>query len=234
MSDSNAHWNLLPPPGFRGFLEHLPMRVYERNLPHWRQEGATYFVTFRLADSLPNSKLEELQAFKREFEFNNPPPRSSELLDEIAREMFRRIEGWLDQGLGSCVLKDSRFSKRIVESMHKRDGIDYELGCYVFMANHVHAILRPLKPGDNDLELILRAWKGSSACEINRDRGESGALWQQESYDRIIRDEDHLWRVIQYIGRNPKNAGLNPSETPLWIRQEWKEQGWRFEETISS
>ena len=230
MADQRSHWNLAPPPGFRGFLEHIPMLVYERNLPHWRQDGATYFVTFRLADSLPNSKLEELRLFKKEWELNNPPPRSYEMLDEIAREMFRRIEGWLDQGFGSCVLKNPKLSKHIVDSMHKRDGTEFELGCYVVMSNHVHAIVRPLKPSDNDLEMILGAWKGSSACEINRDRGDAGTLWLQESYDRIIRDEDHLWRVIQYIGRNPKNAGLDPSKTPLWIRPEWKELGWRFEE----
>ncbi len=28
---------------------------YRRNLPHWRLEGATYFITFRLADSIPES-----------------------------------------------------------------------------------------------------------------------------------------------------------------------------------
>ncbi len=29
------------------------MRIYDTTLPHWRQAGATYFVTFRLADSIP-------------------------------------------------------------------------------------------------------------------------------------------------------------------------------------
>ena len=38
-------WNLPAPPGFVGFDPNKPMRFYERNLPHWRQEGATYFTT---------------------------------------------------------------------------------------------------------------------------------------------------------------------------------------------
>ena len=42
--------------------------MYQRHLPHWRQDGATYFVTFRLADSLPQSKLDELKALKAEWE----------------------------------------------------------------------------------------------------------------------------------------------------------------------
>ena len=53
-------WNLPPPPGFQGLHPDKPVTVYVRHLPHWRQEGATYFVTFRLHDSLPQSKLQEL------------------------------------------------------------------------------------------------------------------------------------------------------------------------------
>ena len=64
--------------------------------------------------------------------------------------------------------------------------------------------------------------------EINRQRGERGTLWQRESCDRIIRDEEHLWRVIQYIGRNPTNAGIDPSTCPLWIRPSWIKCGWNF------
>ena len=47
---------MLPPPGFRPFDPfdpYRPVRVYRRNLPHWRQDGATYFVTIHCADSLP-------------------------------------------------------------------------------------------------------------------------------------------------------------------------------------
>ncbi len=223
-------WNLPPPPGFQGLRDDLPLKIYEQLLPHWRQAGATYFVTFRLADSLPQAKLNELRAFKADWERRHPPPRSHTDLDNIAREMFRRIEGWLDQGLGSCVLKQPPRAKRVVEAMHDRDCSDHELGCYVVMANHVHAIVRPLVPSDNDLEDVLKIWKGRSAYEINRDRGETGTLWQRESYDRIIRDPEHLWRVIQYIGRNPRNAGVDPTSTPLWIRPFWIECGWRFTE----
>jgi hypothetical protein len=58
--------------------------------------------------------------------------------------------------------------------------------------------------------------------------GQLGELWQDESYDRIIRNEEHLWRAIQYIGSNPKNAGLPSDCCPLWIRPEWKALGWDF------
>ena len=60
-------WNLHAPPEFRGFDETLPVRFYRRHLPHWRQEGATYFVTFRLADALPQNKLRELAALREQW-----------------------------------------------------------------------------------------------------------------------------------------------------------------------
>ena len=165
---NHSNWNLPPPPGFQGLREDLPLTVYQQLLPHWRQAGATYFVTFRLADSLPQSKLHELQRFKAEWERQHPPPKTATQLDDVAREMFRRIEGWLDQGMGCCALRDPKQSQRVIEAMHDRDGTAYELGCYVVMANHVHAVVRPLVPSENDIEGVLKSWKGRSACEINR------------------------------------------------------------------
>ena len=48
------------------------------NLPHWEQTGKTVFVTFRLADSLPQEKLSEWQALESEWMTHNPPPWSFE------------------------------------------------------------------------------------------------------------------------------------------------------------
>jgi hypothetical protein len=66
----------LPPLGFRGLDLDRPVRRYLRHLPHWRQDGATYFVTFRLADSIPEAKLIELQNLRNHWEYTHPEPRS--------------------------------------------------------------------------------------------------------------------------------------------------------------
>jgi putative transposase len=231
----NTNWNLPPPPGFQGLREDLPLTVYERHLPHWRRDGATYFVTFRLEDSLPQSKLRELKSFKAEWERRHScscrmgfsPSRNNR--EELAHEVMRRVEAWLDEGMGSCVLRSNDVSAIMIDTMHRGDGVAHELGCYVVMPNHVHAIVRPLMPGTLPLESVLMRWKGGASVEINRKLQRSGPLWQQESFDRIIRDEEHLWRAIQYIGRNPRNAGLSPADAHLWIRPSWIELGWRFE-----
>jgi putative transposase len=96
------------------------------------------------------------------------------------------------------------------------------------MPNHVHAIVRPL--AGNSLEAITKSWKQYSSIRINRIRGTKGEIWQSEAFDRIIRDEEHLWRVIQYIGGNPIKAKLPKEEYSLWLRAEWDALGWKFED----
>jgi hypothetical protein len=152
----DANWNLPPPPGFQGLREDLPLTVYERHLPHWRQDGATYFVTFRLGDSLPQSKLRELDFFRAEWERQHPPPRSRDDQEELTREVMHRVEAWLDQGMGSCVLRDSNISAILVKAFHCDDEVEQELDCYVVMPNHVHAIVRPLTPAALSLEMGLQ------------------------------------------------------------------------------
>src|SRR5580704_10349592 len=132
-------WNLAPPPGFQGLHPNKPLAVYYRHLPHWRQDGATYFVTFRLADSLPQGKLRELNALRRDWQCRNAAPQSPAALQKLARIMGERVEAWLDQGLGNCVLKDPLLAAFVSDAMHHFDGQRYELGAYVVMPNHVHA-----------------------------------------------------------------------------------------------
>lgn len=222
-------WNLPPPPGFQGLRQDQPIGGYVRNLPHWRQDGATYFVTFRLADSLPQSKLRELQAFKADWERRNPKPRSRGKMDELAKEVMRRVERWLDYGMGSCVLRDSMNAAAVVEKLRHFADTRYQLGCYVVMPNHVHADVRPLHPAEYPLEDLVGAWKSTSAAEINQRIRQSGRIWQDESFDRIIRDEEYLYRVIQYIGSNPGRAAIPLGACLLWINPEWVNCGWRFE-----
>ena len=87
-------WNLPPPPGFQGLHPDKPITVYQRHLPHWRQDGATYFVTFRLADSLPQSKLDELAALKEAWGRRHAPRRTA-LPSRQATGLARPGMNWL-------------------------------------------------------------------------------------------------------------------------------------------
>jgi hypothetical protein len=228
-------WNLDPPPGSQGLHSDKPVTVYRRHLPHWRQEGATYFVTFWLADALPQSKLRELDALKREWEKKLANADDQSLLNgqwaAYSRLVMQQVESWLDQGMGDCWLRQPTFAQIVAESLHYFDGVQYELGCYVVMPNHVHTVLRPLSPTEWPLEKILQSRKRHTSHEIQMLLGRRTALWQDESFDRIVRDAEHLYRCVQYVGSNARRAGLPTGVCLRWIRPEWERLGWRFEDT---
>lgn len=131
--------------------------------------------------------------------------------------------------MGRCVLRSKPIRELLIAAMRAADGQTHELGAFVVMPNHVHALVRPLDPKTIPWETVLKSWKGVSAREINRALNRTETLWQRESFDRIIRDEEHLHRVLQSIGRNPLNAGLSGREFDRWVNPVWESYGWRFE-----
>ena len=214
-----------PPPGFQGFDPWQSVRITRRNLPHWRQDGATYFVTFRLADALPAKCVREIARAKRVWEREHPEPRTEEDWRDYARLITRQEEQWLDRGHGECWLAQPENANRVVTALTKFDSQRLHLGAYAVMPNHVHVIVRPL-PG-HELEGITKSWKGYTAREINEAVSRRGPFWQEESYDSIVRDAEHLYRVIRYIGDNPKKAGL-AGKCPVWVREDWADAGFGF------
>ena len=96
------------------------------------------------------------------------------------------------------------------------------------MPNHAHVIVRPFAEDDEALSRITHSWKRHASGEINTLLGLDGPLWQDESYDRIVRDEEHLWNTIHYIYRNLRRGGLNRDRCSLWINPIWEAAGWKF------
>ena len=74
------------------------------DLPHWEQAGATVFVTFRLADSIPQEKLNQWRGEEEEWVRQYPQPwdEETQLLHDRMFAMAR--EEWLDRGYGECLL----------------------------------------------------------------------------------------------------------------------------------
>ncbi len=68
------------------------------------------------------------------------------------------------------------------------------------------------------LSRILKGIKGASARFLNQRRGAKGAVWQNESWDRILRDEDEYLRTLEYLVGNPIRAGFcKQSEDYPWL-----------------
>ena len=131
-------------PFVRFFDPNRPITKKRGQLPHWTQPGATYFVTFRLADSLPETKLRFLREEKEVWIQNHPPPLSFDEREEFSRLFSGRFDRWLDQGHGQCVLGLAEPRKITEDSLRYFDKKRYSLGEFVVMPNHVHVLATPL------------------------------------------------------------------------------------------
>ncbi|AFH48914.1 Hypothetical protein IALB_1203 [Ignavibacterium album JCM 16511] len=104
-------------------------------------------------------------------------------------------------------LKKPEIAQILANEFHQYDGKDYNLIAYTILSNHFHLIFELLK-GNTGISSIMKKIKGRSSLFINRKLNRAGKLWQDESYDRWVRDEKELYFIIKYILENPIKAGL--------------------------
>jgi putative transposase len=111
----------------------------------------------------------------------------------------------------------------VLETCLVGNGKLFQLHAVVVMPDHVHLMLTPL--GDEKCEIavheIMQAIKGTSAHRINRYLGRKGKLWQEESFDRAMREVENVRGKIEYILGNPVRAGL--VQNPFDYRWLWRE-----------
>ncbi len=183
-------------------------------LPHWQLQNSASFITFRLADSLPSSLLAEWQIERDQWIADHPRPWDSATESEYHRLFSTRLDRALDEGHGSCLLAHDQNAKLLRETLEFRDGKEYLLHSWVIMPNHVHVLMSPT--AGVTLSKVVAAWKRFSAIRINKAIGGSGALWQKDYFDRLIRDWDHFANVARYIRRNPEKERLGNGRYVLW------------------
>ena len=181
-----------------------------RRLPHWDVDNATYFVTCCLAGSIPAQGLHPgriLQQDKR--------PSA-----ESAGARFAAWDAILDTRPAVTWLRDPALAAIVQASMRSGHRVRYELIAHVVMPSHVHWIFSPAEKtcigGRWPRSKILASFKRYTARECNRVLGREGAFWQAESYDRVVRDQEELERIVRYVELNPVRAGLCRE------REEWR------------
>ncbi len=179
-------------------------------LPHWERQGAIYFVTFRLKDSLPQQLLREIRKQRQMIENATRSGSAVAADDDRLRELnmlLRKAERCLDGGLGACYMRDLRVARVVAAAVSHFDGKRYRLFAWCVMPNHVHVVFSPL--GQHKLGDILHTWKSFSSIEANRVLGRSGAFWQREYFDHLVRHEASLMKIIRYVEENPRRANLS-------------------------
>jgi putative DNA methylase len=172
-------------------------------LPHFDGGEIPQFITFRLGDSMPQGLLERWR-------------------EELAREapdnwevaLRRRVELYLDQGYGKCYLRDERVAAMAQNALLYFDGERYRLAAWVVMPNHTHFLLTPLPK--YPLGGIMHSLKSYTAHRANKILRRAGQFWQEDYYDRYLRDYEHYVKTVAYIENNPVKARLceRPEDWP--------------------
>jgi len=154
------------------------------------------------------------------------------------RRWFLKFEEILHRAdQGPTWLKEERIAKLVADSIEYRDGKVCRMDAYCIMSNHVHLVFKPFLDEKNisvkhqqagslqyessepPLAVIMHSLKSYTANEANKILKRSGAFWETESYDHVIRDEKEYHRVIAYVLNNPVKAGLV---------KDWREWQWNW------
>ena len=199
-----------------------------RRLPHFDVAGGTYFVTAALAGSRPARGLSRPGASGSSTGTPNgkcPPSRSSPWLPGMRIEWERCLD----------VAPDVRWLARrdLADIVHAAIlhgvGLRYDLLAHVVIPSHIHLVFRPFEaawhgparppratPSRTPRQRVLQSLRGFTARACNGLLGRSGAFWQRECYDRVLRTEDEIRRAVEYVVLNPVTAGLcaSPADWP--------------------
>jgi REP element-mobilizing transposase RayT len=186
--------------------------------------GATYFITYRLAGSLPPKVVERLRErylARMRAAVVLADPHERQRVELAARnDLHDEMDHFLDEGHGAKYLADPRVAEMLVENLRTHERRKYQLRHWVVMPNHVHLLLTPLPLPSGKaywtLASILHSLRSYTSLRANRLVNRRGAFWQREYYDRLIRDEEDFVAKAAYIENNPVKAGLcaKPSDWP--------------------
>lgn len=194
---------------------------YRRNLPHYHPLHGTFFITFRLANTIPASVIATM---REEFEIQLAILLQKKIdliekqnrINALENDYFLKIDRVFDKCThGPTYLKDKSVAKILTDKIHSYDKLYYDLIAYTIMPNHVHLLIDLGLQEDIDpktqkypIPLIMKYIKGWSGRKSNHFLGRSGQFWARESFDTYIRDERHLSNVVSYIIQNPVKARL--------------------------
>ena len=203
----------MPAPHFKPLNKEAEIHKHRRRLPHWEQDGCTYFVTFRLADAIPQEKLKAWQEQKEIWLKHHPQPWSEKTAGEYEERFVEGLQKWLDAGYGSCALQAEAVRTIVENALRHFDGQRYALDEFVIMPNHVHLLVQPM--AGFSLSSMLHSWKSFSSNIVNKQLGRSGTFWLDENFDHAVRSLSQLNHFRRYIAENPTQAYLRPGSFAL-------------------
>lgn len=109
--------------------------------------------------------------------------------------------------MGPFYLRDPVIAAMVLDALHHAAAVlhHFELHAFMVMPNHVHMLITPKVP----IPTLMKSLKSITAKRANEFLGLTGKpFWQDESFDRNVRNGDEFSRISRYIEWNPVRAGL--------------------------
>lgn len=188
---------------------------YRRRLPHIQPAEGDFSITYRLNGSLPKSVLKKVKEEYDRKKIDILDKSESEetikrALKILREEYFLKVDRYLDQVLsGPTWLKNPLVALIVVDSLKyiEEEFKYWTIWSYCIMPNHIH-LECTLNQGAPPLCKIMQLHKSYTAVQSNRILERSGTFWMEESFDRLIRDENEFFNRVFYTINNPVKAKL--------------------------
>lgn len=181
---------------------------HRRHLPHLHPSEGTFFITYRLVDSMPKEIVNALHN-----EYKNE--KEGTLIQPNKHSYFVAFDEYMDKYKSDkSHLSIHEIAEVNKKAIHHYDSNYYQLICYCIMSNHIHLVIK-LNENAPDLSQIMHSIKRFTAKESNIILNKKGAFWMKESYDHLIRSDQELRNIVNYVINNPVKAGFT-SDWKKW------------------
>ena len=122
---------------------------------------------------------------------------------------------------GEAVFSDKKLAEKIIEYLRKnKDKNNYKVYTYCLMPDHLHLLLNP---ADSNIPVskFLQTLKSQTGFRYKKEHGIP--LWQRGFYNHVVRKNEDLVKIAQYVLNNPIRKGLTQKAEEYPFSGMWDE-----------
>ena len=122
--------------------------------------------------------------------------------DSVRKKYIKAYDDLLDAARHPAIDLSQPENREIIgQTLQFWEGKKLKSKAYTIMPNHVHWVFellyKDIEGNPVYLQDIMQSVKRHSANQINKAENRAGPLWQKESFDTTIRDEQHLYNAVK-------------------------------------
>ena len=207
----------------QGDIERIsPIHTQSQSQTGAPSQGAPTFRRLNANEEQPASNLQTSTAHDSPIHTQSRSQTGAPFATDAGRERRRRLESYLDRGMGECWLRQPAIAELTEGALRFFDNKRYRLAAWVVMPNHLHVLV---EIWDVPMGEVIKSWKDFVCKKANKLLKRQGAFWERDYLDTAIEDEKHRQTAIRYIENNPTKARLilNPKQW-LWSSARFRDE----------